>query len=54
VAQLNRDLKKKTQARKNKYKPHDLKLEPWLWMTVIIILILVAVSYLVIHFALKK
>ena len=54
VAQLNRDLKKKTQQRKNKYKPRDLKLEPWIWMTVLLILILVTVSYVVIHFALKK
>jgi hypothetical protein len=54
VAQLNHDLKKKTKARKNKYKPRDLKLEPWIWMTVLIILILVTVSYVVIHFAMKK
>jgi hypothetical protein len=54
VSQLNRDLKKKTQARKNKYKTRDLKLEPWIWMAVILILILVTVSYVVIHFAMKK
>lgn len=48
VAQLNRDLKKKTGRRKSS-RALQLKSEPWLWVAVLIVLILVVISYIVIR-----
>jgi tRNA(Met) C34 N-acetyltransferase TmcA len=53
VDQLNRELKKKTQARKQRREKMQLKQDPWLWMAVLLILLLIVISYMVIHFKLK-
>jgi anti-sigma factor RsiW len=49
VAQLNRDLKKKTVRKKRTLFTHDAKVEPWLLMTVVFILLLVIIAFLVIY-----
>jgi preprotein translocase subunit Sec63 len=49
VAQLNRDLKKKT-SRRNKWKlDRIVKLESWLLLAIVLILLLAVIGYLVIH-----
>jgi hypothetical protein len=49
VAQLNRDLKKKT-SRRNKWKlDRVVKLESWLLLAIVLILLLAVIGYLVIH-----
>ena len=49
VAQLNKDLKKKTEKKKAAREKRKIKLEPWLLITIVLILVLVAISYYIIH-----
>ncbi len=49
IEQLNRDLKKKTQKRKQRKERWRLTTNPTLWITLIIILLLIVISYLVIN-----
>jgi hypothetical protein len=53
VDQLNRDLKKKTEVRKQRREKLRIKQDPWLWMAVLLILLLIVISYMVIHFKLR-
>jgi hypothetical protein len=52
VDQLNRELKKKTQTRKQRYDKMKIRQDPWLWMAVLLILLLIVLSYFVIHYRL--
>lgn len=54
IDSLNRDLKKKTEKRKQFRDKLKLKEEPWLWITLLIILLLVILSYVIIHFQMKQ
>ncbi|MFN2458335.1 MAG: hypothetical protein ABR502_09060 [Chitinophagaceae bacterium] len=49
VAQLNKELKKKTQKRKSQKDKLKLHTQPWLLITIVIILLLILVSYFIIH-----
>ena len=53
VDQLNRDLRKKTEKKKQKRAEKELKLQPWLIILIIAILFIVVISYLVIHASLN-
>jgi hypothetical protein len=49
VAQLNRDLKKKTDRRKKWKLERVVKLESWLLLAIVLILLLAVIGYLIIH-----
>lgn len=48
IAQLDADLKKRTQ-KKNRLKKPLAKLEPWLLITLVTVLLLVVIAYFIIH-----
>ncbi len=48
IEQLNRDLKKKTQKRRQRKEKWTLNTNPTVWITIIIILMLIIISYLII------
>ncbi len=54
IEQLNNELKKKTQKRKQRKEIWSLKTDPAIWITIIIILFLIIICYLVIHSQLQK
>ncbi|HVE62020.1 MAG TPA: hypothetical protein VNA26_09380, partial [Chitinophagaceae bacterium] len=54
IEQLNRELKKKTQKRKQRKEKFRLNTDPTVWVTIIIILFLIIISYLVITSRLPK
>ncbi len=49
IEQLNRNLKRKTQKRKQRKERWSLKTDPTVWITIIIILLLIIISYIVIN-----
>jgi hypothetical protein len=49
VEQLNRDLKKKTEIRKEARSKWELKSDPSLWIAVTVILLLLVISYFILH-----
>lgn len=49
VAQLNRDLKKKTSRRKKWKLDRVVRLESWLLLAIVLILLLSVIGYLIIH-----
>ncbi|RYY52907.1 MAG: hypothetical protein EOO09_19865 [Chitinophagaceae bacterium] len=49
VEQLNRDLKKKTERKKQRRKKLELPNQNWLWISAMILLLLIVFSYLIIH-----
>lgn len=49
VNQLNRDLKKRTQKKRQDREKRQLPSQWWLYMTIIIILLLIVISYFIIH-----
>lgn len=49
VAQLNRDLKKKTSRKKRRLFSREAKVEPWLLMAVVFILLLAIIAFIVIY-----
>lgn len=49
VEMLNRELKKKTEKKKNMREKMKIKDQPWLYISLLIIIILIAISYIVIH-----
>jgi hypothetical protein len=54
VAQLNRDLKKKT-ARKNAAREkRKVFAEPWIIISLVILLLLIVISYVILHMHLKR
>lgn len=54
VDQLNRELKKKTNKKKQLKDKSTIHAQPWLLITVIIILLLIIISYAVIHLYLRE
>jgi hypothetical protein len=54
VEMLNRDLKKKTEKKKQRREKMRLKDQPWLYISIIIIILLIIISYIVIVKAMKK
>lgn len=53
VEQLNRDLRKKTEKKKQLWDKRHFRLESWLIILIIVVLFLVVISYLVIHASLN-
>lgn len=49
VEMLNRDLKKKTEKKKQLREKMKIKDQPWLYVTILILLLLIVFSYLLIH-----
>ncbi|HEY6503319.1 MAG TPA: hypothetical protein VIZ28_05035 [Chitinophagaceae bacterium] len=49
VEMLNRDLKKKTEKKKQRREKMKLPDQSWLYISIIIIIILIIISYIVIH-----
>lgn len=49
VEQLNRDLKKKTEKKKNRRKRAELFVDPWVIIAIVLILALIVVGYFVIY-----
>lgn len=49
IAQLNLDLKKKTEKKKAFREKLHLKQNPWIALTVLLFLLLIIISYLIIH-----
>ena len=54
VDMLNRDLKKKTEKKKQRREKLNLKDQSWLYISILIIIILIIISYLVIHRAMQE
>ena len=54
VEMLNRDLKKKTEKKKQRREKMRLKDQPWIYISIIIIILLIIISYIVIIKAMKK
>jgi hypothetical protein len=53
VEMLNRDLKKKTEKKKQRRQNLQLKDQSWLYMAIFIIVLLIIISYIIIHKMLK-
>jgi hypothetical protein len=49
VEMLNRDLKKKTEKKKQRREKMKLPSQPWLYISLIIIMLLIIISYIVLH-----
>jgi predicted secreted protein len=49
VEMLNRDLKKKTEKKKQRREKMNIKDQPWLYISALIIILLIVLSYLVIR-----
>ena len=54
VDMLNRDLKKKTEKKRQRREKLNLKDQSWLYISILIIIILIIISYLIIHRALQE
>lgn len=54
VAQLNRDLKKRTGKKSAARKTKKVFAEPWIIISLVIILLLVILSYTILHLHLKR
>jgi hypothetical protein len=54
VEMLNRDLKKKTEKKKQRREKMKLPDQSWLYLSIIIIIILIIISYIVVHQAMKN
>ena len=54
VEMLNRDLKKKTEKKKQRHEKMKIKDQPWLYVSILILLLLIVFSYMVIHSMLNK
>ena len=53
VEMLNRDLKKKTERKRQRREKMKLPDQPWLYVSIVIIILLIIISYIVIHKAMK-
>ena len=51
---LNRDLRKKTEKKKQRRQRMQLKDQSWLYISIIIIILLIIISYVVVHQAMQK
>jgi ATP adenylyltransferase/5',5'''-P-1,P-4-tetraphosphate phosphorylase II len=49
VEMLNRDLRKKTEKRKQRRQRLNLPDQTWLYITVLIVILLIVISYMVLH-----
>ncbi len=49
VEMLNRDLKKRTEAKKKRREKMKIPYEPWIYISILILLLLVVLSYFVIR-----
>lgn len=49
VELLNRDLKKKTEKKKQRLQKMKLKDQPWLYISILIFLLLIILSYFILH-----
>lgn len=54
VEMLNRDLRKKTEKKKQRREKMQLKDQSWLYISIIIIILLIIISYIVIHKSMKQ
>ena len=54
VEQLNRDLHKKLEKKKQRREKFRLKDQPWLYITIVIILLLLVVSFIVVYRMLQQ
>ena len=54
VDMLNRDLRKKTEKKKQRRQRMQLKDQSWLYISIIIIILLIIISYVVVHQSLQK
>ena len=54
VEQLNRDLHKKLEKKKQRREKLRFKDQPWLYIAIVIILLLIVLSYVVIHRMLQQ
>jgi uncharacterized membrane protein YidH (DUF202 family) len=54
VDMLNRDLKKKTEKKKQRREKMKLPDQSWLYISVIIIIILIIISYIVVHKSMQR
>ena len=54
VDMLNRDLKKKTEKKKQRREKMKLPDQSWLYISVVIIIILIIISYIVVHKSMQK
>lgn len=54
VEMLNRDLKKKTEKKKQRREKMKLPDQSWLYISIIIIILLIVISYLVIHKSMQQ
>jgi len=51
---LNRDLKKKTEKKKQRKQRMQLKDQSWLYISIVIILLLIIISYILVHKSMQK
>ena len=49
VDMLNRDLKKKTEKKRQRREKMKLKDQSWLYMTILIVILLIVLCYMIIH-----
>jgi hypothetical protein len=54
VDMLNRDLKKKTEKKRQRREKLQLKDQSWLYLSIIIIILLIIISFIVIHNSMKR
>src|SRR5687768_18570776 len=54
VEMLNRDLKKRTEKKKNRRERMKIKDQPWLYVSILILIILLVISYIVIYRLITK
>jgi hypothetical protein len=54
VDMLNRELKKKTEKKRQRREKLNLKDQYWLYISILIIIILIIISYLIIHRAMQE
>ena len=54
VEALNRDLKKKTEKKRQQREKMKLKDQPWLYISIVIIILLIIISYVIVHKAMQK
>lgn len=48
VEMLNRDLKKKTEKKKNRREKLNINFQPWIYVAILILLLLIVFSYIII------
>ena len=54
VEMLNRDLKKKTEKKKNRRKKLEISYQPWTYISILILLLLIVLCYIIIKSLAEK